>query len=270
MYACLSLYFIHAGAINSGNIGAIIFLSGMAIEALVCLVEGRKLLKKLPIQKADHEIRTKSHIMRFYTPLIWTSLFAIIVPPAINAALGRTVNIELSIASYAIAASVTQLIVSFFSYIHQIVLNFYRIDPVKVRKFVMLLSFIPPLLLSLISFTPLGQWFLIQVIGINGELLTSTIQALRIFILLTIALPWLDYGNGLLMLRGQTKFMISSQAANVFITILILTSLTLLVPDLNARIGALAQSLGVIAELAVVAYVIKHSSSMTNRLLQKN
>ncbi|MEW9698498.1 multi antimicrobial extrusion protein MatE [Paenibacillus sp. SI8] len=256
----LSLYFITTNNVSSGRIGAIIFLVGMIIEAAVAIWEGTSLLRKVIPEKApNHPIETKSQIFSFYRPLLYSSVIAVIIGPAINAMLGKTTHIHLAIASFAIAGSLTQLVMSFFSYIHQIVLNFYRKNPGTVFKFSLLLSFIPGSLIAILGYTPLGPLFMTHVMGVNSELMQASLSTLRIFMIMTIVFPWLDYMNGIIMLRGQTKVMVASQSANAIITILTLVTAIFFTPGWNGIIGALAQSTGMLAELLVVTYVLKRT-----------
>jgi hypothetical protein len=264
----LSLYFIHRGPIESGKVGAIIFLVGMIIEASVSVWEGRSLLRKVIPEKApDHPIETKSQIFDFYRPLLVSSLIAIIVGPAINAMLGKTVNIHLAIASFAIAGSLTQLVQSFFSYMHQIVLNFYPKDPNAVKRFSLFVAFIPGVLMAILGYTSLGPWFMMHVMGVNNELMQASLSTMRVFMILNLVFPWLDFVNGIIMLRGQTKVMIKSQSVNVVVTIAALIISVIYTPGWNGTIGALAQSLGSLSELCVVLYVLKVSSSAKERLV---
>ncbi|KZE80578.1 multi antimicrobial extrusion protein MatE [Paenibacillus elgii] len=256
MYA-LSLYFIRTG-VTSGTVGAVIFLTGMVIEAAVSLWEGRALLKhEIPEKLPDHPIEKPSQVFRFYRPLLFSSVIAVISGPAINAFLGKTTDLKLAIASFAIAASLTNLVQSFFSYIHQIVLNFYRKDAASVVRFTLLLSLIPSLLIALLAYTPAGPWFMQHVMGVSERLMLASLSTLRVFMLMTLVFPWLDFGNGLLMLRSQTKVMVWSQAANVCVTLLVLVLCVARTPGWNGMIGALAQSLGVAAEAAVVWAVLR-------------
>jgi hypothetical protein len=264
----LSLYFIHRGPIESGEVGAIIFLVGMIIEASVSVWEGRSLLRKVIPEKAQgHPIETKSQIFGFYKPLLISSLIAIIVGPAINAMLGKTMNIHLAIASFAIAGSLAQLVQSFFSYMHQIVLNFYPKDPKAVKRFTLFVAFIPSVLIAVLGYTSLGPWFMMHVMGVNNELMQASLRTLRVFMILTLVFPWLDFVNGIIMLKGQTMVMIKSQAVNVIVTIAALIISVIYAPGWNGSIGALAQSLGSLSELCVVLYVLKVSSSARERLV---
>ncbi|UUZ93866.1 hypothetical protein LJK87_04025 [Paenibacillus sp. P25] len=265
MYA-LSLYFIKTG-VTSGTVGAVIFLTGMVIEAAVSYWEGGGLIRKvIPEKKPEHEIERPAQIFRFYKPLLYSSVIAVISGPSINAFLGKTADIPLAIASFAIAGSLTQLVQSFFSYVHQIVLNFYRKDAGAVIRFTMMLSLIPSLLIAVLAYTPAGPFFMEEIMGVNDRLMQASLQTLKVFMLMTLIFPWLDFGNGLLMLRGQTKVMVWSQASNVSVTLITLILCVAAAPGWNAMIGALAQSLGMGAELAVVLYVLRQTAKAEGRI----
>ncbi|GAA3400914.1 multi antimicrobial extrusion protein MatE [Paenibacillus hodogayensis] len=261
----VSLIFIHTTGVTSGRVGAIIFLVGMAIEAVLSYWEGSKLARSLPVKKEGHGIEKTGQILQFYRPLLFSSLIAVIIGPAINAMLGKTTDIKLAIASFAIAASLTQLVQSFFSYIHQIVLNFYRKDAALAIRFVMTCAFIPTILLGVLGYTPVGPWFMEHVMGVSERLMAASLHTLRVFMFMTLLFPWLDFFNGMIMLRGQTKVMMYSQAANVVVTLSALIVCIATAPGWNGVIGALAQSLGIAAELAVVVYAIRSSSSGVGR-----
>lgn len=259
----LSVYFISFNKVNSGQVGAIIFLVGMMVEAAFSYVQGNSLVKKLiPYKAPGHHIERKGQIFQFYRPLMFSSFIAVLIGPAINAMLGKTVQIELAIASYAIALSVAQLVQSFFSYMHQIALNFFNKNAPKVVRFVFLVGFIPSLLLGVLGYTPAGPWFLQTVMGTNDSLMIASLHTLRVFMIMTLFFPFLDFCNGILMLKGQTKVMVLSQAANITITVITLLICVALSPGWNGMIGALAQSLGVAAELLTVLYIFKLSAKL--------
>ncbi|RAV08329.1 multi antimicrobial extrusion protein MatE [Paenibacillus contaminans] len=266
MYA-IAQYYLMTDQVTSGRVGAVIFLAGMMIECLVSVLEGRSLLrKKIPEELEEHPVKRQRDVFSFYRPLLYSSFIAVIIGPSITAVLGKTDQMELSIASFAIAGSLTQLVQSFFSYIHQIVLNFYRIDQTRVFRFTLFMAFIPTLLIGLLSYTPAGPLFLQHVMGVNEQLLHASLQTLRIFMIMTLLFPWLDYCNGILMLKGQTKVMVWSQAANVTVTVSTLLICITATPGWNAMIGALAQSLGFAGELAVVLVLLRHMSDDATRI----
>jgi hypothetical protein len=263
MYA-VARYFLSTDQVTSGTVGAIIFLTGMFVESVCAFFEGNSLLKRvIPEKFSDHPVVEKKQVFQFYRPLLYSSAIAVIAGPAINIALGKTVDLNVTIATFAIATSVVQLVLSFFSYIHQIVLNFYRQDVKQVQLFLRLMGGIPALLLGLLAYSPIGPWLMQTVMGVKPSLAIPSLDVLKVFMLMVLLFPYLDYLNGVLMLTGQTKVMIWSQAANVLATLGALFFCILLFPGLNGMIGAIAQSLGTVGELCMVLYVVRWSKKVT-------
>ena len=194
-------------------------------------MEGRHLVKKLPAKIEGHPIRHRSQVNKFYLPLLMASLIAVIISPAINGVLGSSGKAEIAVASYAIAFSVLNLLLGFSSYIHQIVINFYEKDPKAVIRFSFVFSLLPGILLMVIAYSPIGVWGLRHIMGVSGELLDQSLLALKFFILFALCFPWLDFINGVLMLKGQTKVMSFSQAGNVIMTAYCFTLSNLIFPE---------------------------------------
>ncbi|MDQ0230083.1 multi antimicrobial extrusion protein MatE [Metabacillus malikii] len=261
----LSLIFISTGHIT-GKTGAIIFLVGMMIEALVSYIEGRSLVRKMP-ERHKSRIESKKYIFKFYSPLMLSSVIIVMIGPAINIFLGKTGDIELAIASYAIALSVAQLFLSFFSYMHQIVINFYDDHEGEVKRFSLIIGFIPFSLLAIFCFTPIGAFFLENVMGVTGRLLDASLQVLMFFLLMALIFPFVDYFNGLLMIHKQTKVTIYSQSANLLMTLVVLVIAVQFASHWNGIIGALAQSMGILAELIVVSSIVMTKERKKGKLL---
>jgi len=187
----LSIYFIQTGNIT-GKTGAIIFLVGMMIESLISFIEARVLVRKMP-EHHDQQIKSKQSIFKFYSPLMFSSVFVVMIGPVINVFLGQTADIELAIASYAIALSVAEIFLSFISYIHQIVINFYTDHKTKVKGFSFIMGLLFFILLGIFCYTTVGPFFLEKVIGVRGNLLDASIQVLRVFMLMALLFPFIDF-----------------------------------------------------------------------------
>ncbi|MNW58120.1 hypothetical protein D3C74_359670 [compost metagenome] len=95
--------------------------------------------------------------------------------------------------------------------------------------------------------------------SVQGQLLEQSLWTLRAFVLFPLISPFLDFSNGLILLRGQTKTMFRSQSANAICTIIVLLVLVSIFPAWNGMIGAAAQSLGLLAELVIVWLVIRRT-----------
>jgi O-antigen/teichoic acid export membrane protein len=266
MYA-LSIYFIQTGNI-SGKTGALIFLVGMTIECIISMLEARTLVRKMPSNHIE-KIQSKNQIFRFYSPLMLSSIITVMIGPVINVFLGKTEDIVLAIASYTIALSITHLFLSFFSYTHQIVINFYKNHEKQVKNFAFVISFFPFLLLTLFCYTSIGAFVLENLMGVNGRLLDASLQTLQIFLIMALVYPFIDFFNGLLMLQKQTRVTIVSQSANLIVTTILLFIGVKLAAEWNGVIGALAQSLGMVVELIVVAYIVNRLKSHTKMFTLK-
>src|SRR5690606_23668531 len=106
-------------------------------------------------------------IFSFYRPLLLSSFLIIVISPAINAMLGKTVLIELSIASFAVASNLLNVLMSLFTYIHQIVINFYPTSPKLVVRFQWIVGFLPCALTTVFAYTPVGEFVLTEWMGIS-------------------------------------------------------------------------------------------------------
>lgn len=256
----LSVFFVNTGKI-SGETGAIIFLSGMIIECAIAFFEGRSLVKKnLPLKKPEHPIERKRQVFYFMVPLLLSAIIGVFSGPLVNAMLGKTSDITLALASFAVAQSLASLVQTFFSYTHQIVLNFYKIDRSAVHKFALMIGFIPFLSIVVLCYTPIGSWVLLNLIGVNERIEEATLSTLRIFMLSAFIFPWLDLCNGMLILRGQTKVMVISQSMNLIVAFATLLAMINYFPGWNGAIGALAISLGMATELCVVVFTLWKTS----------
>jgi len=263
----LAQYFLRVG-VDSALDGTIIFVFGMIIEAGISWWESSRLIKQLPEKDVECEVTKPKQVAKFYNPLLYSSLIVVWMLPILNALLGTTDRGTLAVASFAVAGSLMNLVLGFFTYFHQIALLFVKSDPAIVRRFTLLLGFIPSLLLSLMAFTSIGDWMFSHVLGVKDELLQACIHALRGFLPFVLVFPWLDTLNGIVMANGETKLMFGSQAANAIATGLAIILLVLLFPAWRGVLGSLAQSAGVIAELLLLAWLFRRSHP-TARLTAK-
>ncbi len=254
----LSQYFLFIG-VRSALQGAAIFLFGMIIEAAISWLEARKLLRDMPEKDEACEVERPKHVLRFYSPLLYSAVIVVWVSPIVNALLGTTEKSSLTIASFAVAGSLMNLMLGFFTYFHQIALQFVKTDPAIVRKFTLMLGFTPTMLMLVMCFTPVGSWMFSHVLGVKDELLDACIDALRGFLPFVFIFPWLDTLNGIVMANGETKLMFGSQLANALATVSLIVLLTIALPDRHGVLGSLAQSGGVVAELLTLFWLFQRN-----------
>jgi progressive ankylosis protein len=236
--------------------GAIIFLAGMIIECVVSVWKGHFIMKDYPNTVESSSPLKKKEIFHFYTPLVFYFLIQTMLIPIVYVFLANSDDIQMGIASFALAHSITNMVLSFFMYTHQIVLQFYERNKKKVIHFTFLISLIPTIVLTFMCYTPIGNWFMETVMGADAVLAATTLSVLKFFLLKTLVYPIVDFLNGFLMLQRQTNRMLLSQFMNLIIVLITLSILVYLVPQWNGINGAIAASIGEVAGLVVVFSIV--------------
>lgn len=244
--------------------GGIIFLVGMMVEALVSVYKGHNLMQtqSKKVDKENHVNHLlKADISRFYFPLAFYFIIQSLLVPLIYILLAKSSNIEMGIASFALAFSITHMILGFFMYTHQLVLQFYKDHKQKVIKFVIIISIVPTLLLCLICYTPIGMFFMGNIMGADETLSLATIAVLKFFIIKTLVFPWVDFLNGFLMLKRQTNKMLIAQVGNIIIAIISMIFLVRLFPYLDGINGSIAASIGELAGFIIVGMIVYRTTA---------
>lgn len=250
----IATYLIYSGHGNTSMAGAIIFLTGMAFECLISVWRGHTIINRTKNTKEPP--LKKKEIQSFYTPLVFYLSFQSILIPIIYALLGKIQDIHMGIASFALAISITNLVLSFFMYTHQIVLQFFERNKQTVLKCIIAFSIAPSFMLSILCFTPVGIWFMRTILGADLVLARESLDVLKFFIVKTFVFPWVDYFSGILMLQKSTKTMLMPQIYNIVTVVLTLIPLVYFFPALNGRAGAIAASTGELIGLLAVYLVV--------------
>lgn len=250
--------------------GAFIFLAGMLIECLISVYKGELILRKQKKRQIGTKL-LKSDILRFYFPLVCYFLMQTLLIPIVYILLAKSENIELGIASFALAFSITQMILGFFMYTHQIVLQFYKKgNREKIIKFMFIISIIPTFILFILCYSPLGILFMEGLMGADEKLSIATLGVLKFFMFKTLFFPWVDFFNGFLMLQRQTNKMLAAQIVNLIVAIISLSFLIHLFPDWNGISGSIAVSLGELSGFIIVGIIVyRMSNHFTSRRLSR-
>ncbi|MBP1915041.1 hypothetical protein [Lederbergia galactosidilytica] len=250
-------------------VGALIFLVGMLVEMGISVWRGQRLLRQ---QKDNREPAVeKKEMLGFYTPLVFFFVIQTLLIPVVYAFLAKTNDIEVGIAAFALAYSICQLVLSFFMFTHQIVLQFYDENKEKVLRFMIIISLIPTLLLGILCLTKVGPWFMKVIMGADPSLSNVTILVLTYFLFRALLFPWVDFLNGYLMLKKRTKKMLVGQIANLVTVVICLIFFVAFFPHWNGIIGAASISVGELTGLLVVLFnVIKVSKETAPLKSQEN
>src|SRR5690625_1530688 len=104
----ISYLFVALDYITSVS-GALIFLTGMFIECAVSVYKGNSLLRNEIKEESKYKL-LKADISQFYFPLVFYFFMQTVLIPIIYILLGKSSDIEMSIASFSMAFSITNMI----------------------------------------------------------------------------------------------------------------------------------------------------------------
>ncbi len=205
--------------ISAGILAGIMFLGAGIIESLV-LYLGTKFTIKHPGVQLDRDSKneekdkpqepfTTNVILRFFLPLVFTSVIATLTGPIINTGLGRTAHPEVIISAFAIALGLGIIVNSPLYLFHQLPLNFAGGNDAgeiqAVKRFGALLGGLSTAFMLIVAFTPAGMFVLTQWIGATPSISLLSLDVLRWMCLLPGLIVVREYYWGILLSRGHTK-----------------------------------------------------------------
>ena len=232
---------------------SISFVCAFIVEALIMRWRARPLL----LQGVFHGARTRHNIDqrgigRFFWPLMLTTFVATAFGPLVNAGLARTVRPEVALAGFAVGHALGMLLMAPLGMLHQCTLAFTKLgDRESYRttgRFVGGLVILAIIVLGTISFSPVGDWLLHNVMGLSGAVAEAALAVMQVMTLLPVFLGWREYLWGILMQQRVTTLIGSAKALNLVVVIAVLVVLLTTGWSHPAAAGAWALVLGEFSE----------------------
>jgi Na+-driven multidrug efflux pump len=196
----------------SGVKGAYVGAGAMSLAVLTEAIATRLMVSstlKTLLQKEDNEnrsLRLRS-VSRFYFPLALTSILSLGVHPFVTFFLGRS---NMAVESLAVLPVVTSLVFVFRSLgLSYQEVNIALIGKEKqnyrvLRNFATYLGIAVTVLISLLAFTPLADFWFITISGLSPELANLSYLPLKIMILLPALTVLLNFQRSSLIVNGTT------------------------------------------------------------------
>jgi len=174
---------------------------------------------KLNAVKESSKVIDNRVILTFFAPLVITSFINSLSRPVIDSGLARTISPEIAISAYAVAWGLGIIVVSPLMSFHQVPLNFIienNYSHIKsVKKFALYTGVTLSGIIAIMSFTPLGYYILLNIIGVN-ELITSiAVDVLKIMSLLPLVMVIRQYYWGIFMKNHKTKYISLGKIINL-------------------------------------------------------
>jgi len=242
------------GFLSGASIGIIIWTGGMGLEAIINYLFSRSVYKGLPDEpdyENGEEDFTQKKAFDFVWPLLLMSFIWTLGLPVVNSGLGFTQDPERSIATFQVARSFAWIAVAFLEMnMRQVSLIFGtnedRIGYLK--KFTLGVSIVLASIIAILGLTPIGNWLLINVIGVTSEIATAVKPVLMVLILLPVILAHSEYYMGLLMKLNNTKALSIGKTISIAVAGLSVISFSMLFPQLGAVVGAIGFLIGYFCE----------------------
>lgn len=163
-------------------------------------------------------------LLAFFLPISLATLLKPVTDTMLNAGIARMAEPEVSLAAFAVAKSIIFSLQGPLFTIRSIVASLVVGEKsyTVVSRFFILLTLILTLIITFIAYTSLSQMFLEVVIGVKGNVLTSSMVALKIFCLLPLITGIAYFYHGIAVLLRCQRFMLNAAGIRAILMVLIL------------------------------------------------
>ncbi len=243
--------------VQGAAIGALLWVGGMATEALFLFVVARRGFRDLPDEPPSGAVPERTRVWKFLLPLMATGLLWATAKPMANAAMGRTLDPETAIAAFQVGWYASFLLVALQVEFRQVMVVFWtdRQSLQVLRKFGMGLSSVLGGLTLLFGLTGVSEWFMRAILSTpdgvigpaNGVFLVSALGP--VFWMIT------ELQVGQLLRNGTTAIIGLAKGLNLAVMAGVIFPLAVFSPGLGASIGALGYVAGAAAEAGLVYWV---------------
>ncbi len=247
------------GLFSPTGVGAAIWVVGMALESLVCVFFGRRLMslapERIPFLDDPGVVTSVKDAIRFQLPLIAHAYVSAMTFPIINAALARSMNPQMALAGFQVAWSLAFLFVAFVHpNMEQTVMVFLESGRwwQVIRRVGLWIILSDVLLFVLFIMSGGASWILLSVIGVTPTLL----PVVRIILLITAGTIFfggvVDMWVGVATKMRRTPVVGLAKAADVLVVALVAFGSIAIWPHAGGYIAPIALTMGLAANLGVL------------------
>jgi len=203
--AGIALYFL---GVKGAYVGAGAMSLAVLCEAIATRIMVSGTLKTM-LQKEDNEnrnLRLRS-VSKFYFPLALTSMLSLGVHPFVTFFLGRS---NMAVESLAVLPVVTSLVFVFrslglsYQEVNIALIGREKQNYRMLRNFAVYLGIAVTMFISILAFTPLSDFWFINISGLSKELADLSYLPLKLMILLPALTVLLNYQRSTLIINGTT------------------------------------------------------------------
>lgn len=148
-----------------------------------------------------------SEIMTFFWPVAVTSGMFAMCRPVMYSFINRTAMAITTVAALRLAFDSTMFFQNPVNQFRHLYTTFGHEDPDGVRRFMLRVTTGLSVAMILLAFSPLGHFMFHRVLGVDGEVLTQALQALRIMCLGPAVIAIRNMYHGQMMVKRRTRGM---------------------------------------------------------------
>lgn len=243
-------------SVQGAALGALLWVGGMATEALFLFLVARRRFADLPAEPVSGAVPERAKVWKFLLPLMATGLLWATAKPLANAAMGRTLDPETAIAAFQVGWFASFLLVALQVEYRQVLVVFWADGQSlkALRRYGLVLSMALGGLTLLLGLTGVAEWFMRSVLGTPEQLIAS---ARSVFVVSAVGpVFWMitELQVGQMLRNGTTAIVGIAKGVNLIAMVGVMLPLVALKPSLGGLIGALGYVAGAGVEAAVVCW----------------
>ena len=253
----LAILLARQSVIQGAGLGAVLWIGGMAVEALFLFAIARRSFAQLPAEPAAGRLPTARQVWQFLLPLMATGLLWAVAKPLANAAMARTPQPEISIAAFQVGWFVSFLLVALQVEFRQVLVVFWA-DQASLRllrRYALALSAALTAATVVLGVTGGATWFMRTILGTPAEIIPL---ANGVFLAAALGpIPWIvtELQVGRILRRGTTALIGVAKSFNLAVMALILFGLVALRPNLGPLIGVFGYVGGAAGEALLLTWL---------------
>jgi hypothetical protein len=207
----------------------------------------------------DENVISGNELLKFYIPLILTSLITFLARPMLNYGIARAALPLESLAVWPVVMSVMFIFRSVSLAYQEVVVALLKEDAGirLLRSFAAMLALLSGSAFLLFSLTPAGAFWFDVVAGLSDDLLPFTTVPAVIVTLVPVFSAFISWYRGLLIYRGETAKIAQAVGVNTGSLFLLLTFVPKLVEINGAVLAAGAFSLSLLFEVGYLFAVTR-------------
>ncbi|MFP4490557.1 MAG: MATE family efflux transporter [Spirochaetaceae bacterium] len=240
--------------------GAAALIAGVIAGMVSAYLFARPVIMNLE-EEAKDKIISRQDLMKFYTPLILTSLITFLARPMLNFGIARAAFPLESLAVWPVVLSIMFIFRSMALAYQEVAVALLKenADEGLMRSFAVMLSIGTGAAFLVFVLSPAGPFWFDTVAGLSEDLLPFTMLPALLLVCMPVLSGFISWFRGLLIYRGKTKKIAQAVAINTGSLVIMVTVFPLLVDVPGAVLAAAVFSLSLFFEVIFLAFASRET-----------